>query len=184
MDRPNVAKRIHYLNSLHEQTVAEKAERYLCIDHQGIVGNHHFAPASDEAIRCFEEGLYISCIMTSQAVAEGILKFLVERNPDIDKSLKGDESIAALELNGHLTKECRQSFERVRKSFRNDYHHMNPEVGDLHHKELAYEVIASLANIEKEIFAVSFCNGKLIPAAPRYWDSTKEGTVDCFLRLA
>lgn len=184
MNSQNIAKRIHYLNSLHEQTVEEKAERYLSIDHQGIVGNHHFAVASDEAIRCFEEGLYISCIMASQAVAEGILKFLVERNSDIDNSLKGDDAIVTLESKEHLTKECRLAFKLVRESFRNDYHHMNPKVGDLPHKELAYKVITSLASIEKEIFAVTFSNGKLIPTVPRYWDSKKEGTVECFLRLA
>lgn len=183
MNNPNLNKRIQYLNSLHEHTVDEKAERYLSIDHQGIVGNHHFAVASDETIRCYEEGLYISCIMATQAVAEGILKFLVERNPDIDNSLKGDEAIVALESSGHITQECRDAFKIIRNSFRNDYHHMNPKVGDLPHKELAQEVITSLANIEKEIFAVSFSEGKLIPAIPRYWDSKKEGTVECFLRF-
>lgn len=184
MNSLNIDKRINYLNSLHEQTVEEKAERYLSIDHQGIVGNHYFAVASDEAIRCYEEGLYISCIMASQAVAEGILKFLVERNPDIEKSYKGDEAIAALELNGHITKECRLSFNLIRKSFRNDYHHMNPKVGDLPHIELAYKVVSSLANIEKEVFAVSFKDGVLTPAISRYWDSKKEGAVECYLRFA
>ena len=173
MDSEKTAKRIHYSNSLHEQSVEAKAERYLSINHQGIVGNHHFAIASDEAISCFEEGLYISCIMASQAVAEGILKFLVERNPDIDKSLKGADAILSLETSGYITKASRLAFKRIRESFRNDYHHMNPKVGNIPHKDLAYKVITSLASIEKEIFEVSFSNGKLIPAVPRYWDSTK-----------
>ena len=184
MNKPRLNQRIQYLNSLHEQTVEEKAKRYLSIDHQGIVGNHHFAVASDEAIRCYEEGLYVSCIMATQAVTEGILKFLVERNPDIDDSLKGEIAIVALEGSGHITQECRHAFQIVRKSFRNDYHHMNPKVGGLPHKELAQKIITSLANIEKEIFAVSYSNGKLVPAVPRYWDSKKEGTVGCFLRFA
>ena len=184
MNNPNTNMRIQYLNKLHEQTVKEKAERYLSIDHQGIVGNHYFAVASDETIRCYEEGLYISCILATQAVAEGILKFLVDRNPDINNSLKSDDAIDALKSNGHITNECRQAFKKIRESFRNDYHHMNPKVGGLSHNELAHKVITSLANIEKEIFSVSFSDGKLIPAVPRYWDSKKEGTVECFLRLA
>ncbi len=31
-----------------EQTLNERIDRYLEIDHQGIIGNHHFAAASTE----------------------------------------------------------------------------------------------------------------------------------------
>jgi hypothetical protein len=62
----------------------------LEIDHQEIIGNHHFAGASSECAKLYCDGYLISAVMVSQAVNEGIVRFIAERNnialqPDHDK---------------------------------------------------------------------------------------------------
>ena len=47
----------------------------LKIDRQRIIGDHHFARASTECIDLYRDGHFISTVMTTQAVNEGILKF-------------------------------------------------------------------------------------------------------------
>ena len=50
------------------------------VPHQGIIANHHFAKASSECIGLYRDGHLLSAVMVSQAVAEGIWRFVLERN--------------------------------------------------------------------------------------------------------
>lgn len=59
---------------------------------------------------------------------------------------------------------------------------MNPSVTGVPFGELARRNLTDLATIEREIFAVSFDNGKLVPIQPRYWDLEAGGTTSVFLR--
>ena len=59
---------------------------------------------------------------------------------------------------------------------------MNPSVTRVPVRELAKRNLLDLAVIEREIFAVSFDNGKLVPIQPRYWDLEARGTTSVFLR--
>jgi hypothetical protein len=68
------------LGQVDEQSLDARVDRYLEIDHAGIIGNHHFAAASSECIDLYRDGHYIATVMATQAVNEGILKFLKERN--------------------------------------------------------------------------------------------------------
>src|SRR5260370_35406980 len=61
-------------------TVDARVDRYLEVSHQGIVPNHHFAPASSECVNLYRDGYFLSAVMVSQAVNEGIWKFVLERN--------------------------------------------------------------------------------------------------------
>ena len=55
---------------------------------QGIIGDHHFAKASSECIGLYRDGYLFSAVMVSQAVAEGIWRFVLERNQIQPKKLK------------------------------------------------------------------------------------------------
>ena len=68
------------LQSSLDQTLDQRIDRYLEVDHQGIIGNHHFAAASSECINLYRDGYYISAVMASQAVNEGIVKLVAELN--------------------------------------------------------------------------------------------------------
>ena len=68
------------LRSLFEQTIDDRVDRYLSVNHQSIIGSHHFAPASAECIRAYRDGNFTLCVMGTQAVNDGIIKFVAERN--------------------------------------------------------------------------------------------------------
>jgi hypothetical protein len=164
-----------------EQTLDERVERYLGVAHQGIVPNHHFAAASSECIDLYRDGYELSAVMVSQAVAEGVWRFVLERN-----QVRADHDrpglAATLVERGILSTECAEAFGRIWRSFRNDVHHMNPSVSRVPFRELARRNLLDLATIEREIFAVNFDSGKLVPIQPRYWDLQPGGTTSVFLR--
>jgi hypothetical protein len=164
-----------------EQTIEERVERYLEVAHQGIIPNHHFAAASSECIDRYRDGYSLSAVMVSQAVTEGIWRLVLERN-----QVQADRDRSALATilveRGTLSADCAEAFGRIWRSFRNDVHHMNPSVERVQFRELARRNLIDLATIEREIFAVSFDNGKLVPIQPRYWDLQAGGTTSVFLR--
>ncbi len=188
-----------------EDTIEGRINRYVEIDHQGIIGAHYFAEASSESISTYRDGHFISAVMASQAVNEGILKFVAERNGvprqksprswlvtllrRIGFSRAGGHTRSMTELideivrAGLLSKSAGEAATRIAGSFRNDVHHMNPRVAHVNFPDLARRNLRDLAELEREIFGTDTSNGKLVPRQPKYWDVRPDGTVPVFLRL-
>ena len=169
------------LRQIYEQTLDERVDRCLEINHQGIIGNHHFAAASSECINLYRDGHFISAVMVSQAVNEGILKFVAGRNNF--EANDHQELLQLLVSKGVISQDCASASETIWRSFRNDIHHMNPKVATILFKQLAKQNVQALAVVEREIFVVNSKQGKLVPKQPRYWDVQEDGTVPVFLRL-
>lgn len=169
------------LRQADEQMLDARVDRYLEIDHQGIIGNHYFAAASSECIMLYRDGHFISAVMASQAVNEGILKFVAERN-SIPRE-EHSKMVENLKNRRAVSAECAAASTAIWKSFRNDVHHMNPKVASIKFPQVAKQNLQNLSLIEREIFGVDIDNGKLIPKKPKYWDVQKDGTVPVFLRL-
>lgn len=182
------------LQSEFNGTIDQRVERYLEIDHQNIIGNHHFASASSECIGLYTNGHFLSAVMVSQAVNEGIVRFIAERNnialhPDSDKGETKSVSdiIEELEQKNIITHDCAEASRNIYGSFRNDIHHMNPKVAEIpiHFRDLSKRNLQCLVKIEKEIFGAKFApDGSLIMQQPKYWDCNKDGKVAVYLRLA
>ena len=182
------------LQSEFNGTIDQRVERYLEIDHQNIIGNHHFASASSECIKIYSDGHFISAVMVSQAVNEGIVRFIAERN-NIGLHLDGDKSktksvseiIDQLEQKNIITHACAEASRNIYGSFRNDVHHMNPKVAEIatYFRGLAKCNLQNLSKIEREIFGFNIASdGSLILQQPKYWDCNKNGKVATYLRLA
>ena len=173
-----------------EQTIEIRVERYLEVEHQGVIPNHHFAAASSECINLYRDGYLLSAVMVSQSVTEGIWKFVLERNQiqpkkltaGVGKKMKRPAVAAVLVKQKIISTECAEAFVRIWLSFRNDVHHMNPRVSTVPFRELARQNMVDLAAIEREIFSFTFSNGNLVPVQPRYWDLQADGTTSAFLR--
>ena len=161
-------------------------DRHLEINKQGIIGNHHFAPASAECIDLYSNGHFIATVMVTQSVNEGIIKFVADRNQINRQNVKCDDLLPILVSKGIISQACSNASEKIMRSFRNDVHHMNPPVGTIDFQtwtKLAKKNIQSLAIVEREIFDVDFNNGALVPKQPKYWDINSDGTVPVYLRL-
>jgi hypothetical protein len=169
------------MREVFDQTLNERVERYLEVAHQGIIPNHHFAAASSECIDLYRDGYLLSAVMVSQAVTEGIWRFVLERN-QVEAERDRPALAATLVERKVLTAQCAEAFTRIWRSFRNDVHHMNPSVSAVPFRELARRNLIDLATIEREIFAVTFDNEKLVPVQPRYWDLQPGGMTSVFLR--
>ena len=165
-----------------EQTAEERVDRYLEVHHQNIIADHHFAAASAECLDLYRDGYFLSTVMVSQAVAEGIFRFVLDRN-GLAPHLERPEMARLLVKRGIVSERCAEAFVRIWTSFRNDVHHMNPKVAEVPFTELAKRNVDDLATIEREIFAYRINDGNLTPEQPRYWDLQADGTVPVFLRL-
>jgi hypothetical protein len=178
------------LQSESESTIDQRVERYLEIDHQGIIGGHHFAAASSECINLYRDGYFISAVMVSQAVNEGIMRFVAEKNgidlhPNNNKSETKDiyTLIDEFEEKNIISHNGAEASKGIYKSFRNDVHHMNPKVADIPFRQLAKRNLQALATVEKELFGVDIKDGKFAPHQPKYWDIGKDGRATAFLRF-
>ena len=169
------------LRQTDEQTRDARVERYLEINHQGIIGAHHFAAASSECINIYRDGHFIATVMATQAVNEAILKFLKERNGLC--CFKHEDLMKTLRQKDIITQNCAAASEQIWGSFRNDVHHLNPKVSTIPFPVLAKTNLQSLAVVEGEIFGVDVIDGRLHPKQSRYWDIQNDGTVPVYLRL-
>jgi hypothetical protein len=122
-----------------EQTVDQRIDRYMEIDHQGIIGNHHFASASLECLNLYRDGYFISAVMVSQAVNEGIVKFVAERN-GIKEKKEHSDLMKEFVKQQIMSSNCAQASKKIWRSFRNDVHHMNPKVAKIPFKEIAKKI--------------------------------------------
>jgi hypothetical protein len=191
MDTSEIMKRIMVKESIEAQCqsfMEEKIDRYLEIEHQGIIGGHYFAPASSECIYLYRDGYFIGAVMMSHAINEGIMKFVADRNGigrnRTDGTTRTVEDLVS-ELTGKniISAACAKASMKIWKSYRNDIHHMNPTVAKIDFRKLAGHNLRHLARIEKEIFDFKNNNGRIDPTQPKYWDINSDGTTPVFLRL-
>lgn len=191
MDPTETMNRIRVRESIeahYQSLIDEKIDRYLEIEHQGIIGGHYFAPASSECICLYRDGYFIGAVMMSHAINEGIIKFVAERNGIQKNKTDGtaltiEDLINELRQKNIISTNCGGASIKIWKSYRNDIHHMNPTVVKIDFRQLAQQNLKYLSIIEKEIFDFKTENGAIIPTNPKYWDMLKAGTASVFLRL-
>ena len=171
---------IQDFTQIDEHTREDRVDRYLEIDRQRIIGNHYFARASTECIHLYRDGHFIATVMTTQAVNEGILKFVAERNNISYKDYL--DLLTILVSQGIFSQDCFDASKQIYGSFRNDVHHMNPKVDQIDFPKLAKKNIQNLSVVEREVFDVDFDEGSLVPKHPKYWDIQPDGTVPIYLR--
>jgi hypothetical protein len=190
MNTSEVMMRIMIKESIESQCssfMEEKIDRYLEIEHQGIIGGHYFAPASSECIYLYRDGYFIGAVMMSHAINEGIMKFVAERN-DIERIKAGSTTKTIAELIEEFTEKniisnaCADASMSIWKSYRADIHHMNQTVATIDFEKLAEQNLKYLSAIEREIFDFKRDNGAIVPKQPKYWDIKAGGTA-VFLRL-
>lgn len=191
MDPTETMKRMMVRESIeahYQSLIDEKINRYLEIEHQGIIGGHYFAPASSECIYLYRDGYFIGAVMMSHAINEGIIKFVAERNGIQKNKIDGtaltiEDLINEMRQRKIISTDCGNASMKIWKSYRNDIHHMNPTVTKIDFRQLAQQNLKHLSIIEKEIFDFKTNNGAIIPRNPKYWDIQKDGTASVFLRL-
>ena len=172
------------LRSVFEMELASSIQRADKTEVIAIIPNHYFSAASSEIREMFIAGYFMGAITLSQSVAEGLSRFLCERNK-LHRYPKKDhlKRVALLQSVKVITPESKTAFDKIAE-WRNDFHHMNENI-KTNRSELEIKAklnIDCLFQIEKEIFNYSVSKGKIIPIYPQYWDISPDGTTKAFLR--
>ncbi len=171
----------HKLQSQFNSRLEESIDRALEIQQQNIIPNHHFSMVSSECIRLYQDGHLTATVMATQALNEGLIRFIEERNSitdQIDRSV----SVERLVMHVIISTEAGEASKRILRSFRNDFHHMNPSILKVPIKDIAKRNIEDICLIEKELFDCTFADGKLRPKQRKYWDISDDGTMEVLLR--
>ena len=174
-----------HLKARFEVTFEEKVQRALEMRPQIIVPHHHFTGASTECVYLYRDGYFMATAMATQALNEGLIRFIAERNGIASNQDSLSALVDQFVENKILSPGCADAMRRILKSFRNDFHHLNPSISKVPVQAIAKRNIEDIAAIEKEIFAHSFSDqpGKLKPAQPKYWDVNADGTVHVSVRF-
>ena len=161
---------IEHLRDMDEHTREDRVNRQLEVDSPLAIPIHHFSDASRECLNLYRDGHFIATVMVTQAVNEGIIKFVAGRNNIINyENMNHSKRLKTLKDKSIISQGCHEASEQIRGSFRNDVHHMNPKVAGIDFQELAKKNIHSLAVVEREVFDVDVRDGKLILKHPAYW---------------
>jgi hypothetical protein len=176
-----------------QSRMEERIDRLLETERDPVVANHHFSAAAAECIRLYRDGYVISAVMVSQAVNEGMMRFIAEANgislqvqePKSKTRTKGTpDLIDEFQKAGIISQGCAEASRGICRSFRNDVHHMNPQVDKVPFREIAKRNLDDLSVIEAEIFGSTFsADGHIIPKQPKYWTFRSDGMVSTFLRM-
>lgn len=168
--------------SLSEDQLREQIKRCLEVEHNRIIGVQHFSDASYECIQAYRLGLFTSCVMLTQSINEGIIKFVAERN-QVNRTGDIPDTLNTLISRNLITNACAQASEAIWKSYRNDIHHMNPgisKIQDWH--QLAKQNLRHLATIEYCVFGYDMNQGALRLHYPQHWDFIDNQHVSGWLR--
>lgn len=171
----------HYLKSRFETTFEERVQRALEVRQQSIVPHHHFTWASTECIYLYRDGYFMATAMATQALNEGLIRFITERN-GIPPNQEPGVLVDLFASKNIISTACADAMRRILRSFRNDFHHLNPSISKVPVQAIAKRNIEDIASIEKEIFEHSYQDGKINPRHEKYWDVTPQGTMLVNLR--
>ena len=159
------------LRQRFEQSLAARVQRRQSAPVHAAIPAEWFAAASRECRDLYVDGHFYGAICLTQAVAEGISRFLTIRNGHRDTG-NHNSRIALLKKRGVISTEAYRAFKVIEGGDRNDYHHLNANIEiDLEKLELrAGECVRSLFAIQLEVFAFSVGEGgTMVVANPQYW---------------
>jgi len=156
---------------LFESTLQARLERQARSRIHPIIPGVFFSHASRESRNLFVEGHFYGSITLSQAVAEGLAKFLCESNGVSAKPPEGRAQ--RLRDKGVISDAALDAFKAIRGTDRNNFHHMNRDV-EIDYQKLdarAFECVEGLYAIESEVFAFDTGAGGAISVRhAQYWD--------------
>lgn len=178
-----------------DEILPRMVNRSIRLPIQTLGPAQYFARPTLECRKMFVHEHFFGCISLAQAVAEGIARFLLEKNPSIVLEVT-DNHEAVINVLQHNSSSAVISplafaaFKRIReprknKEDRNTFHHLLDDI-ELNPKKLevrAEQCLLALHEIESEVFGYSVVDGRIVPKCPQYWPTTDvPGTVRVMVR--
>lgn len=180
------------LRSSFERSLPEQLNRRLRVTVQQVLPMHFFSFALVECRDMFVAGHFYGCITLCQSVAEGLSKFLVEKNQNQlttagQRARTGKDfadRVRRLAAATVITSASEQAFLRIHASDRNDFHHLNHQIPTDVKKleQRAAECLAALSEVESDVFGYGFNQGAVAPRLPHHWPIGGDRLVDAYIR--
>lgn len=171
MNRDEIEK---LLRQQFEAELQDRIDRYERSRKHNLIPLDFFSAASSECRRLFISGEFYACITLAQSVAEGLAKYIAEKNSrPIIKDYHSQIGHLHNPRNGAVISPATyQEFKAIHGDDRNDFHHLNREV-EQDYRQLearATECLESLFSIESALFEYELIEGgKICPINPQYW---------------
>lgn len=152
-----------------QQSLKERIERYVSVERLPMTPYTHFAPVSAECLLLYRDGYFFACICLCQSVAEALSKFLCQKSKIRNKGVH-ETRVNRLVREHAISPDTKDSFDKIHSN-RDDFHHFSPQVPSDRKilGRIAYEALTELSKIERQVFAFSIKEGKLVPKHPEFW---------------
>lgn len=122
-DAARRARLISELQAECSERAVERVERYLRVQHHGIVAATPFAAASAECIDLFRDGHYYGAISLSQAVGEALVRHMCLSN-EFRPGKAFEQNVQKLKRRSFIDAATATRLLLLWEN-RNDYHHLN-----------------------------------------------------------
>lgn len=169
-----------------EKSFSERLDRYLEFDLSFAGPSHHFALPILECRQMYAAGHFYGCISLIQSVAEGIIRFVLSRHPEITVDDPTDYSKVLHALHREkespiVSHETFVEFGEIRgphkkREDRNSFHHLLEDI-ELDPKRLearAKQCMKALLKIEGDFFGHTYHEGRLVLKNQIYWNVDPE----------
>ena len=165
------------LSQEYQQSIEQRAKRYLSVRPHKIIPLTHFAAVSAEVPKLFRDGHFYGAIALTQAISEALVRFMCKCN-SFRSEKDHEKNIDKLFQRKFIDKELKDKLLELWNS-RHDYHHLNYSIEQDRQKleSLAQEKIKLLNEIEGIVFAFTINNGAIVPQQPKYWPDIEKGKV-------
>jgi len=133
----------------------------------------------------FVAGHYYGCICLVQSVAEGLARFIAEKNGM--RPPRGFETnVEKLRKRHLISQDVADALLSIHGKDRNDFHHLNKKIEQDHRKleARAEECLQGLLRVESEVFAFEYGDDGTINVKHRkYWDIDSDGNAFVYVRF-
>ena len=159
-----------------------QTERHLRAKVHNTIPHEFFSAASAECKEMYVTGCFYGCITLCQSVAEGLSKFLAEKNT-LPVKTGFPERVGRLKNAGVISDAAAGAFDTVHGEDRNDFHHLNNNVEQDHEKlaARALECLDALYTVESEVFAYDLHEGRIKPRNEKYWPRKGEDSLHAYV---
>ena len=160
----------------HEQY--RQTERHLRAKVHNTIPHDFFSAASAECKEMYVTGCFYGCITLCQSVAEGLSKFLAEKN-GVQVKHGFTARVGRLKTEGVISDMSADAFDTVHSDDRDAFHRLNNNIEQDHEKleSRALECLDALYTVESEVFAYDVHEGRIKPKNEKYWPREGEDSL-------
>jgi len=184
VDRDRIRNELRERFELHLEDQVDRQARSRV---HPFIPAQFFSVASSECRSLFVEGHFYGCITLAQSVAEGIARFLAQKNElgEHDNYRSQINILQRDRSNPVISPVAFAAFRAIHGKDRNDFHHLNPQI-EQDRKRLecrAEECLNALYAIESEVFGYMLAGEHgVILHHPQYWPPAGADSVVLHIR--